>query len=170
MATRGFLIRFIDIGLIVLFGFLMISDIDALSRVELADSTAPIDAPEPEDEELRAPVFVDVLPDGSYLVSEPPMPFEIDDTTGADVVRADSVPPTTDVAPVRAANASGLNAVLLAARDRHTAEGRETVVVIRPDAASTVQATVDVMDIADRLQVTKSLSMEITVAPPEGAG
>ena len=36
MATRGFLIRFIDIGLIVLFGFLMISDIDTMSRVDLA--------------------------------------------------------------------------------------------------------------------------------------
>ena len=38
MASRGFLIRFIDIGLIVLFGFLMISEIENATRVELASA------------------------------------------------------------------------------------------------------------------------------------
>ena len=54
MATRGFLIRFIDIGLIVLFGFLMISDIDMLSRVDLASEALSMEVEVPSDPEVRA--------------------------------------------------------------------------------------------------------------------
>lgn len=157
MATRGFLIRFIDIGLIVLFGFLMISDIDALSRVELADASAPIEEPEPEEDDRRAPVFVDVLPSGAFVVSEPAVP----------ALESDSIP-VEEPQPLLIPNLSALEALLQVAADRHDLEDRETVVVIRPDPASTVQSTVDVMDVADRLELTKSLSMDIEIAPPGG--
>jgi hypothetical protein len=40
------------------------------------------------------------------------------------------------------------------------------VVVIQPDPDSPVQFTVDVMDVADRLSLAKSLRMDIEVAPP----
>ncbi len=167
MATRGFLIRFIDIGLIVLFGFLMISDIDALSRVELADASAPIETEEPEEDEDRAPVFVDVRADGQFEISEPPRPAPVEppadaeEETGED--GAFDPPPT-----LLAGNVSALEQALRAASTRHESEGRETVVVIRPDPASTVQGSVDVMDTADRLGLAKSLSMDIEIAPAGG--
>ncbi|MEM7414483.1 MAG: hypothetical protein AAF389_03240 [Gemmatimonadota bacterium] len=160
MATRGFLIRFIDIGLIVLFGFLMISEIDALSRVELADASTPIEEPEPEEDDRRAPIFVDVLPSGGFVVSEPPIPRE---------PAPDSAAVPEDRSPLVVPSLGALETVLRSAADRHVSEDRETVVVIRPDPASTVQATVDVMDVADRLELSKSLSMDIEVAPPGGS-
>ena len=167
MATRGFLIRFIDIGLIVLFGFLMISDIDALARVELADSTAPLETTEPEEAEDRAPVFVDIRADGRFVVTEPPPPLPADPVEPADSLAEDA---PVAVAPLLVGNLAGLERALREAADRHSAEGRETVVVIRPEPASTVQSTVDVMDTADRLALPKSLSMDIDIAPRGGEG
>jgi len=62
--------------------------------------------------------------------------------------------------------AEELAGALTARRARHEAAGAETVVVIQPDPDSAVQFTVDVMDVADRLSLTKSLRMDIDVAPP----
>ncbi len=143
MATRGFLIRFIDIGLIVLFGFLMISDIEAVSRVELAGESEP-------DEEIAQPdeepvtVTVRVRADGTFLIVE----------------RQE----------VRAADAERLVEVLRALSAAHGEEGRRTLVIIEPHPASAVQRTVDVMDVADRLGLDKSLRMDITVAAADSAG
>lgn len=150
MATRGFLIRFIDIGLIVLFGFLMISDIDALSRVDLAGARQDVaERSEVSDDDERGFIAVDILPDGRFLLSDPRDP---------------------DTRIVGAANIETLT-VELAARQRVYAEaGTETVVLIQPDPASPVQFTVDVMDVCDRLGLVKSLQMDIEVAPPPEAG
>ena len=59
MTSRGFLIRFIDIGLILLFGFVMISDIESLSQVELspessAQEAEPAPPPSPATSPLRS--------------------------------------------------------------------------------------------------------------------
>jgi biopolymer transport protein ExbD len=69
MTSRGFLIRFIDIGLIVLFGFILISDIENLSQVELsrAAETQEVD----DDRVERAFVTVAIAPDGSFAVADP---------------------------------------------------------------------------------------------------
>ena len=64
MASRGFLIRFIDIGLIVLFGFLMISEIDASSRVDLAGADADADVLEGWDVTTGGSVVVAVIDTG----------------------------------------------------------------------------------------------------------
>lgn len=145
MASRGFLIRFIDIGLIVLFGFLMISDIEASSRVELASAGGDEEEVAPDEPDERQLIFVTVRPDGAFLLSEP-----------------DSLAPAAGL--VR--GTEGLAGALTARRERHEAAGAETVVVIQPDPDSAVQFTVDVMDVADRLSLTKSLRMDIDVAPP----
>ena len=148
MASRGFLIRFIDIGLIVLFGFLMISDIESSSRVELADaSEAPEEEVEPEEEERRF-VLVEILPSGAYSVSDPAEP---------------------EVAPVEHVDAEALTEELRRRRAAHRELGVQTVVLIQPDPASLVQRTVDVMDACDRLGVAKSLRMDIEIAPPDTA-
>lgn len=149
MATRGFLIRFIDIGLIVLFGFLMISDIEAASRVELAGSPESAEETVEPDAET-AYVVVRIAADGAFLVGAP------------------------EAAPEERARFETTEA-LTAALDRlsrsDAAAGRETVVLIEPDPASAVQRTVDVMDVADRLGIAKSLQMDIEIeAAPADTG
>ena len=145
MATRGFLIRFIDIGLIVLFGFLMISDIEMSSRVDLAGVSQAEQEPAQDDEEDRAFLVVEVTADGTFRVTDS----------------------NAEEAEVRlAASRDDLAAVLRAGRASHRDSSLDTVVLIQPDPASLVQFTVDVMDVCDQLRLPKSLRMDIEVAAP----
>ena len=156
MASRGFLIRFIDIGLIVLFGFLMISDIEASTRVDLAGGVAEIDQPGVEPEEDLAVITVDIGADGSFTVTN----VGVED--GADDAQAP--------AAVRVTSVAGLTEALEAIVNAHAAGGVESVVQIQPHTASLVQFTVDVMDVCDRLGLQKSLRMDIELeAPGPGA-
>lgn len=145
MASRGFLIRFIDIGLIVLFGFLMISDIEASSRVELADSRPDEqEEVEPEEERVRAFVLVEIGGDGFFRVSDP----------------------AVEEAPIPVRGSRALEVELARRVDEQADAEVELVILIQPEPASIVQLTVDAMDVADRLGVAKSLRMDIEVAPP----
>ena len=170
MATRGFLIRFIDIGLIVLFGFLMISDIEASSRVDLGGATEESEEPSETPEDQRF-VLVEIAADGSFFVGEwiPNPGTPTDSVTGSptDTVSRSfpegeaeqaSPPPRVRVQTVEALEDAV--AILVAA---HRSAGREIVVLIEPHPASAVQRTVDAMDVSDRLGVTKSLRMDIEV-------
>lgn len=141
MATRGFLIRFIDIGLIVLFGFLMISDIEAASRVELAGSPESAEETAQPDEETGY-VLVRIAADGSFVVGAPEAAAE---------------------ERVRFETTEALTAALDRLARSDAAAGRETLVLIEPDPSSAVQRTVDVMDVADRLGIAKSLQMDIEI-------
>lgn len=150
MASRGFLIRFIDIGLIVLFGFLMISDIEASSRVDLAGAAPDTEVlEEPREEEERSFIVVEVAADGRFVVYEPA-------PDGGVEVEALAVETPAE-----------LTVVLRAKRAEHETADRETVVMIEPSPASLVQRTVDVMDVCDRLGLPKSLRMDIEVAAAE---
>mgnify|MGYP006969403701 FL=1 len=65
MGKSGFVVRFVDVVLILLFGFISISSVRA-TEVDLASSTeAP--SPPPDMEEI---VFVAIRPDGTFLVDE----------------------------------------------------------------------------------------------------
>jgi biopolymer transport protein ExbD len=65
VGKSGFVVRFVDVVLILLFGFISISSVRA-TEVELPQSTeAP--APPPEIEEA---LFVGIRPDGTYLLDE----------------------------------------------------------------------------------------------------
>lgn len=145
MASRGFLIRFIDIGLIVLFGFLMISDIEMSSRVELAGVTQEEQEPT-VDEDERAFLVVEVTAEGGFRVT--------DSSTDAGEPRLAT---TTD----------GLVDALRDGRAAHRRSELQTVVLIQPHPASLVQYTVDAMDACDRLRLPKSLRMDIEVAAPD---
>lgn len=144
MATRGFLIRFIDIGLIVLFGFLMISDIEMSSRVDLAGVSQAEQEPT-QDEEDRAFLVVEVTAEGTFRVTD-----------------SNAEEPEVRLATSR----DDLAAVLRAGRASHRDSSLDTVVLIQPDPSSLVQFTVDVMDVCDRLRLPKSLRMDIEVAAP----
>ena len=134
MANRGFLIRFIDIGLIVLFGFVMISDIDNASQVALG---TPADSTPERDRDSVVVVTVTIEADGAFALGGP--------------VVGDRGLRVTQVA--------ALESTLRALRPEGGTPGRQLVVLIRPSEASVVQRTVDVMDVCDRLGIAKSLQM-----------
>ena len=144
MTSRGFLIRFIDIGLIVLFGFVMISDIESLSQVELSQAAEAAETP--EDEAERAFVTVVIAPNGSFTLADP---------MGGGVLAAG------------VQDADVLSELLRRLKVEHQEADRDLVVLISPHPGSIVQRTVDVMDVCDRLAVGKSLQTEFELA--EGA-
>jgi biopolymer transport protein ExbD len=133
MGGRGYLIRFIDIGLIVMFGFIQISDIVEVTPVDLAAPVAAASAPAAP---ARRVLVVRIGADGAFAAEVSGRAF----ATG--LIR---------VADLEAALRTGLTAALDA----------EVVVVIRPDEASVVQRTVDVMDVCDRLRVRCSLDVAL---------
>jgi biopolymer transport protein ExbD len=139
MASRGFLIRFIDVGLIVLFGFVMISEIDTVSRVELAAPTE--DRPEQETRDALAFSAVEIGADGHFAILDP---------ESGERIRG----------PI--AGIVDLEAELEELSAANRGAGRETVILIRPHPASPVQYTVDVLDACDRLSLRKSLQTETT--------
>jgi biopolymer transport protein ExbD len=62
----GLILRLIDVVLILLFGFIAISEVSRRSKIDLAESlSVPATAPDRE-----IVVYVGVLPDGTYLVDE----------------------------------------------------------------------------------------------------
>ena len=65
MRKSGFIVRFVDVVLILLFGFISISSVRA-TEIELPESTET-PPPLPESEEV---MFVGIRPDGTYLVDE----------------------------------------------------------------------------------------------------
>lgn len=65
MGKSGFVVRFVDVVLILLFGFISISRVRT-TEIELAQSTET-PAPPPEFDEV---VFIGIRTDGTYLVDE----------------------------------------------------------------------------------------------------
>jgi biopolymer transport protein ExbD len=65
MGKAGFVVRFVDVVLILLFGFISISSVRA-TEIELSESTET-PAPPPEVDEV---LFVGIRPDGTYLVDD----------------------------------------------------------------------------------------------------
>lgn len=139
MATRGFLIRFIDIGLIVLFGFLGISDIEVSSRVELNPGSERLEE-SPTEVDERVFLAVEIGPDNRFAV--------------VDVQARELVSEGLTTNRELAAELGRIDAA-------HRAEGLETVVLITPHPDSPVQRTVDVMDVCDRLSLSKSLQVDL---------
>ncbi len=65
MQKSGFVVRFVDVVLILLFGFISISSVRA-TEIELAQSTET-PAPPAETEEV---IFIGIRADGTYLVDD----------------------------------------------------------------------------------------------------
>jgi biopolymer transport protein ExbD len=135
MTSRGFLIRFIDIGLIVLFGFIMISEIEYVSQVDLAQP-APEEQEEPDLDEDPAFVTVRIDPDGSFVIVDPASNTPLGEPIG---------------------DADLLSGFLENLGTEYAADDRPLIVLINPHDESIVQWTVDVMDVCDRLGLGKSL-------------
>jgi len=131
MRPSGFILRFIDIGLLLLFGFLFISDMSIDTHIKLpgGDSKEIVD---PKDQTLIA---VTIIANNT---------FSITSSDGAvSGVSTDSIE-SLELA---------LSDIKEAYADRHS----DVMVLIQPDGASIIQTTVFVMDVCDRLELQKSL-------------
>ncbi|QXD15902.1 biopolymer transporter ExbD [Rhodocaloribacter litoris] len=132
----GFLLRFIDIGLIILFGFLMITDIQIFSQIKMPGRAE--DATVPDAQRLSF-VTVEILPGGRFTVVE----REREEVFCHNVTALDR-----------------LEACLVAVRDALRQRDRQPVVLINPARGSIVQHTVDVLDICDRNGILKNINRE----------
>ena len=130
MKKNGFIIRFIDIGLLVLFGFLMISDITTETPI-----TLPGPGPDQPEFSETALVFVEIKVDGR---------FDLQDQEQGRRFR-------------RIANLETLEARLRALQVAYNNRRKGVVVLIKPHPNSKTQRTIDVMDVCQRLGIPRNI-------------
>lgn len=128
MSREGLIIRLIDVALIILFGFIAISDIKLKAQIKL-----PTDAPESEFRGERHLLTLQIDGDGR---------FQLTDSTAVE----------------RIATVNELETQLVRHLDYHRAAGHEMVVLIEPDPESMIQLTVTVMDICEKHGIPKNIN------------
>jgi biopolymer transport protein ExbD len=133
MKNTGFLLRFIDIGLIVLFAFVWVSDITTFSRIDMTGGDKAQNTDPNEDIIL---LKVDVNRGGEFTVTN----------QESNAVRCGSV------------DRDALESCLDRANQELTKMGRRPVVLISPSEKSAVQHTVDVLDVCQRLGIPKNIN------------
>jgi biopolymer transport protein ExbD len=129
MGKGSMIIRFIDIALTVLFGFIAVSDIEQKTQVKLPrDVTA-----------VSEPTKINTI---SVLVLDGPRYTLLD---GAREIASD-----TDLERVEQ--------VLLDVRRQYLDQNQDVLVLIQPDPNSPIQLTVNVLDVCERNQLQKSIN------------
>ena len=133
MKNTGFLLRFIDIGLIVLFAFVWVSDITTFSQIDMSGGDKSEKTDPNEDIIL---LKVDVNRGGEFTVTN----------QESNAVRCDGV------------DRDALESCLDRANQELTKRGRRPVVLISPSEKSAVQHTVDALDVCQRLGIPKNIN------------
>ena len=127
------IIRLIDIVLIVLFGFITISDIDIKGALSLPSKKAKVTQSSPK----KPKVFVEV---------------EIDENDRFYVSRLGQQ-------KVTATGIRKLEVALVTLRSRiQKTEGSDIAVIIKPREMSPIQSTVDVLDLCGRHKIPKNIA------------
>lgn len=134
MKKNGFIIRFIDIGLIILFGFLSISDINNDSQIRLPGS----EQENTTDLEKKVMVTISIDRAGFFNVAELETEYF---RTGIRTKRQ-------------------LEIVLHEIQTMIREAGKEILVMIFPDPASRIQATVDALDACDKYKILKNINTD----------
>jgi len=134
MGKGGIIIRLIDVAMIILFGFIAISDIKVRAQIKLPASQEEKQPEEKQDEPVV--IFVKIVPGQGFMLEEEGEPglalFEV----------------------------SQLEPELLARMERYRDEDHDAVVLIEPDENSMIQHTVDVLDICERNKIPKNINYE----------
>ncbi len=136
MRNSSFLIRFIDIGLIILFGFVIISDITVRSHIDLPSSD-PDEQEAPEESEMSL-IVINIDPDNIYRLSD----YHTSTFWG---------------------EYQGIQTLEMVLRDlnQHLIdEGESPVALIEPHEDVTMQRLIDVMDLCDRLGILKNINVK----------
>lgn len=137
MQNRGYLIRFIDIGLILLFGFLMISDLTVISQITLPGKNAEVAENQDDTDQMYIGVTIDA--DGIYTISDLA---------------------TQEPLYVKITAAEELEFFLKTLKDRYQAEGRRLSVLIEPGPEAAMQHLINALDVCERLVLTKNINTE----------
>jgi len=134
MNSGGIIIRLIDVAMIILFGFIAISDIKVRAQIKL-----PTDQQEERQQtEEKEPVvlFVKIELDQGYILEE------------------------NEVVIAEINEAKELEEFLLQRYEQAKASGLDMVLLIEPDENSIIQKTVDVLDICERYKIPKNINYE----------
>lgn len=144
MRRRGYLLRFIDLGLIILFGFLMISDITVISQITLPGKSDEVSEPATENNQVF--LGVEIQGDGMYRVLD-----------------------LTDRSPlhVNITSPDELQFILRTLNDQHNTSGQVMHLLIEPAPASHMQKLVDVLDVCERLNIPKNINTEAVFQPAQ---
>ena len=136
MQRKGYLIRFIDIGLIILFGFLMISDLTVISQISLPGKSE--EAADPvQSEAILLGVNIDA--NGAYSLSQ----LSDDTLLYTDIVASEE-----------------LEFVLNTLMKQFASGGQVISAYIEPAADAPMQSLVDVLDVCERLGLPKNINTE----------
>jgi len=131
MLTRnGLIIRLIDIALIILFGFIAISDIKVNAQIKLP---SPVQSESTESQNLF--VLVKINPDATYELAQNQMIEKIESIVS-------------------------LEKKLAALRENYTNNDVALHVLIEPQRGSIIQRTIDVLDICTKLDITKNIAYD----------
>ncbi len=134
MRKNTFLIRFIDIGLILLFGFIVISDITIRSQIELPGS----DPGEPQQDRQPHVVAIQIMGEDGFRLYDPANEILLASYDAIDLLE------------------SGLRSY----RSQIRAEGKTLLALIELDDATRMQTFIDIMDLCDRLGIPKNVNEE----------
>jgi len=132
MKNNTFIIRFIDVGLIILFGFVIISDITTRTQIDLggSDSNQEID--------LTTGIFiVSIEPDISYTLLNEDM-----------TISYGNFP-----------NLESLEYALNSISQELRSSGLNPTALIAPNEEIPIQHMIDVMDLCDRIKLSKSIKI-----------
>ena len=131
--SGGMIVRLVDLVLILLFGFIGISDIQIKRQIKIPSLKSTQD---PQSQEQQENVFlvIEIYADSTYAL-------KIDDQTIA--------------AP---ATAAALRADLRRLMRQFRVENKRALVVINPTPDATMQQTIDVFDICDQEGLNKSIN------------
>ncbi len=129
MLRGGTIIRLIDVVLIILLGFLGITDFEIKSQIKL-----PSAGPGKKQEMKQQIVYLNIENSHKFILSEGQ-----NNSTQIDSVTA-------------------LERIITVLNTKYVQDNKRMVVVIEPGEESVVQTTVDVMDICEKYQIPKSLS------------
>ncbi|MEX0686880.1 MAG: biopolymer transporter ExbD [Balneolales bacterium] len=132
MKKSSFLIRFIDIGLILLFGFVIISDITVRSQIVLPGSENSI-----SEETQNHLLFLEIMEGNRYQITET----------------------KTQLVYQEALGLQELEELLTAIQHEKENQDGLVTVVIHPTDEATMQQLVDVLDICDRVGLPNNINI-----------
>jgi len=129
MSKGGMIIRYIDIALTVLFGFIAISDLEIKTQIRLPSEVSALAQPA----QINT-VSIIVLEGSRYTL------MDADKTVASDTTL------------------ERIEEVLLEVRERYLAQQQDVLVLIQPDPNSPIQLTVNVLDVCERNRIAKNIN------------